>query len=657
MAASARGSPWVETPVLAGACVTAGLSALGALLAALGWWRPLVVWPLALLLCGVAVLVARRLPDDRVVAGSPVPLVAVVIVLTAWMTVTHGEQVLPRRDAGSNLQAAVALGTEGSRRIEIDPADLGGPAALSVPGVTLESPAFYAVGYPESPAVEPQFVVGVASVLSLGWWLGGVSGAELMPPLALGLALLGVGALVARQRGWRWGAVAAGLLGTAYPLGYIGRTTFSESFALLLLVAAALALESGLSERSRGWGVLAGLLLGSSVLVRVDTVREIALLSAVLGAGLVADRGQRPVLGWALASLTLSGALAMAANVLHSPRYLQLIESSLRPAVLIWLGCLVAGPLIGLGVGRLRGSGVPLGTAVAALTAVVLLALASRPWWMVARQAEGGFGSGVVEVLQAAQGLPVDGARTYAESTVTWLSWYAGAPAVLAAGLVLVAAVRRLVTAWLDADGMPSWLPVVLVGAGSSILTLWRPGITPDHPWADRRMIVPLVLVIVLLVLGVSSVRGGGWRRWTARGLLAATVGFSIWGSAPLVVGRVERGSAEAVAQVCSQLAPGDVVIAADDRAANEWPQVVRGMCGVPALALDEPTRRDSAARESALGALRTVVTRGGGRLRVLTTAGAGAPVARVVMHQDAMTLTRPPRGHDRLVVEVWLSS
>ena len=141
-----------------------------------------------------------------------------------------------------------------------------------------------------------------------------------------------------------------------------------------------------------------------------------------------------------------------------------------------------------------------------------------------------------------------------------------------------------------------------------------------------------------------------------ARILVASFVGCALWGVATMIPGRVETGSAGAVQQVCAQLAPGDVVIAADDRAANEWPQVIRGMCGHPALALTEPTRNDPTARSSAMAALREAVARGGHRAVFLSTQGPGEPAVRVVTRQHPNTLTTPPSGTIRLAFEVWLS-
>ena len=55
-----------------------------------------------------------------------------------------------------------------------------------------------------------------------------------------------------------------------------------------------------------------------------------------------------------------------------------------------------------------------------------------------------------------------------------------------------------------------------------------------------------------------------------------------------------------------------------DGRAANEWPQVVRGDCGVAALSLTSAVRQDDARRAAAVGAVAQAVSRHGGRLVLL---------------------------------------
>ena len=128
----------------------------------------------------------------------------------------------------------------------------------------------------------------------------------------------------------------------------------------------------------------------------------------------------------------------------------------------------------------------------------------------------------------------------------------------------------------------------------------------------------------------------------------------------------MERGSLAAVESVCDALAPGDVVLAVDSRAANEWPQVVRGMCGVPALSLTARVRSDDQLRAAAVDRVAAGVEERGGRL-VLLAADSGealtglgvtpSSVAEVMVREDEHVLERAPVRTDSLPIAVWLAT
>lgn len=726
--------------VLAAALWVVGVGAAGALAAGVGGWTPWVAWPVAVVAAVVAGWVASRVPTGPAPAGraeepatagahvgarpdrvAALALLVVCTGFTVWVGATHSEQVLVRRDAASNLQAAVSLARTGERVVEVDAADVGGPGVLALPGVTLASPAFYQTGPPGSPSVQPQFVVGPAVVHAYGWWLGGSGPAValVLPAVAAGLALLGLGVLVARVVGPWWGVVAAGVCGLLFPVVHTPRATYSEPLALLTLAGGLLAL-TGVAGRGavasapvaptpvpatprdggvapghltpaalRYGGAVAGVLVGGTGLVRVDALREAVLLVPALAlAAAVGERWVRP----AAAGLAAALAVAAGAALWLSPRYLGDIGASLVP--LLALGVAVSvGSLVLLWWWR-RGARLPSRLVawppdlLAGGVVAAGLYLASRPLWQAVRQDPTDPGARYVAGMQARQGLPVDGGRTYAEHTVAWLSWYAGPVALVVALAVLALLVRRAVLS-LRAGRLEAWLPALLVVAGSTLLTLLRPGITPDHPWATRRLLLALPLVVVLVVVAAawsarrraasgrggasSGVRGGDGRsRWSGPvvagaliAVLAVPAAVATW---PHRAGGVERGSYAAVLDVCARLSPDDVVLAVDSRAANEWPQVVRGTCGVPALALTAGVRRDPAEAARTVAAVRQAVESGGGAGRLVLLAADGAeslvalgaaPVAvvDVLVREDQHLLERRPDGTDPLPVRVWLDA
>ena len=273
--------------------------------------------------------------------------------------------------------------------------------------------------------------------------------------------------------------------------------------------------------------------------------------------------------------------------------------------------------------------------------------------------------------MQARQGLPVDGGRTYAEQSVAWLSWYVGPVALAVALAVLAVLVRRAVLS-AGSRRVDAWLPALFVAAGSTLLTLARPGITPDHPWADRRLLVALPLVVALVFTAVAWVvrrSAESGRRWVgvavagvAVALLVVPAASATW---PHRAGGVERGSLAAVDSVCRALSPGDVVLAVDSRAANEWPQVVRGMCGVPALSTTSALRNDPEQLAAAVATATREIGSRGGRLVLLAADSAEAlrrlgatpeAVVGTTVREDEHVLERRPSHTDPLPVQVWLA-
>jgi hypothetical protein len=217
-----------------------------------------------------------------------------------------------------------------------------------------------------------------------------------------------------------------------------------------------------------------------------------------------------------------------------------------------------------------------------------------------------------------------------------------------------------------------AWLPALIVASGSTLLTLFRPGITPDHPWADRRLLIALPFVVALVVAGLTLVvarataAGRGWAGVVVAvvvgGLVVAPALVATW---PHRAGGVERGSLAAVQSVCDALAPGDVVLAVDARAANEWPQVVRGMCGVPMLATSSALRADPEQLSTTIAKVSQEVASRGGRLVLLAADSAEAldrlgvtarSVADTTVREDQHVLEQRPSHTDPLPIRVWLA-
>ncbi|KGN36940.1 hypothetical protein [Knoellia subterranea] len=673
------GGRWLQTLVLGTATWIVALSLLAVPLAGLGLWTPWLILPLALGVAAASGWWAHGIPSRSLPVWTTALLIAVSAGAGIWSAATHSEQVLPRRDSASYLQAAISMAGTHERLITVDPAEVGGPDVLDIEGITLDSPAFYEVGDSENPSVQPQFVIGPGAIWSLGVWLGGAAGAMLLPSLTGAIGVLAIGLLTARVGAARWSPLAAAGVGLLFPVLHTMRSTYSEPLAMVTLGAGLLALVIAARQGMRGElgraALLAGVLVGGTAFVRIDGLRETILLVPV--AALALAQGQR----WARPLLIGAGAstaLAFGAALWLSNQYLGTIAASLVP--LVALGLVLALVTAVLLWWQKRGGAVPqrisrlMPQALAGAVVLVGLFLASRPLWQTVRQSPDDPGSRVVAGLQLRQGLTVDGGRTYAEQTVTWLSWWVGVPALVISLVALAWAARAAATRWAEGETLQAWTGPLLICAGSTVATLWRPGITPDHPWAERRLVIVLPFVVVLCVMAAAyAVRHLSRRAPVAVAvaagvaLVAATLVPTALATWPHRGERVELGELAAVEGVCAQLGEGDVVLAVDSRAANEWPQVVRGQCGRAALSTTGALRSDQEALAAAVAATNSAVTQRGGRLLLLAADSPEAleelgvepilPALDTTVLEDARLLERRPDHLVTLPLQVWVGS
>lgn len=651
------------------------VTAVGGILAWVGGWTPWVAWPVAVLAVVGAVVVVRRLPGVPVGRGAAAAMVALCLGFAVYAGVTHSEHVLPRRDAASNLQAAISLARTHERVVPVDVSAIGGPALLEAGDVTLASAAFYQVGPVDDPAVQPQFLMAPAVVYGYGVWAGGPVLAQVLPAVFMAVVLLLVGLLTAAVTSGWWGVAASGLTGLVFPVLNVARGTYSEQLALVTLLGGLLALTLAVG-RDRGeatsgavgadvgrLALVAGVLVGGTGLARVDFVREALLLLPLVAIGAVlGGRWVRPLLTGLGAASAVSAVLAVGLSY----RYLGDIHASLVPLLVITV-VVAAGSWVGV---RLWRSGRRLPSVVvgrgpdvaAGLTVLVGLVLWSRPWWMTVRQDPNDPGARYVAGMQRRQGLPVDGGRTYAEHTVDWLSWYVGWAALIVA-LVALALVLRSALVALREGRLVAWGPVLVVAAGSTVLTLLRPGITPDHPWADRRLLVALPFVVVLCCVAAAWAGrrlAGSGRSWGPRAVaavLVAGIGVpAVLATWPFRGVGVERGSLAAAAEVCAVLEPDDVVLGIDGRASSEWPQTVRGMCGLPYFVATTPVRQDPARLREVVDAAARGAASSGHRLVLLAADGPEAieelgltprSVVDIRFPEEEHALDRPPRRTD----------
>ena len=610
--------------------------------------------------------------------------VAVAAVFAVWQLLENSPQFIVSRDPGAFAQFAYWIADHGSLPIPTSAAAFGG----AHPGLTFASFGFAT----HSGAVVPGLAPGLPIVLAAGMWAHGVSGAVVLSPLIGALAILAVGGLTARLAGPQWAPAGALLLAITVPEIYTSRSAFSDTLAQALLFGGlCLVVDSFSSRRRITLASLGGLALGLTVLAGASFLLLLLPMIVVAGALLAGRRPQAIPLaaGW------LAGVVCgLAADIWLDAPALSTTTPSFRTIGLLAAGLAAvtaAGVTIALvGPARRRARKMLaawplrwLPEAGAVLVAAAGIGLAIRPYL----QKVHGPASPYVAALQRLEGLPVDAGRVYSESSLYWVIWYLGLPALLLGliGLAMVTrtCLRALIT-WRDPTGVArSWvLPASIIGWGL-FAVLWQPGTVPDQPWASRQL-VPVVLpgLIVLAVwvaawlIGRAHARGAGWAAVAlatacfvvAMGVPPAAITFGIALSRPanpatrlalsgLAFRTTGAGEVAAVEQLCGAIPPHSSVVLLDEVAAREFAEVIRGTCGVPTGIVTSTAPGNVAA---VIGG----IVRAGRHPALLATKAAeltpyGASPREIVnlaTQQDEHLLTRPPTSTWPVRYSLWMS-
>ncbi|WP_051751717.1 hypothetical protein [Streptosporangium amethystogenes] len=689
------------------ALVLAGWLLAGLPLLLLGWFRPLAAVPLGLsaaaLLCRYGL---RRLPETIPATAWQVSgVIAVALASGVFNGLFRSEQLIVRRDPATYAQYGIWLARHGSLPVPFQEQAFGGLD----PALHFDSVGFYGFGG----AVVPQFMPGAPMLHAVGAWLGDVAGLLLVPPVLGAAAVLVLAGVVARFVGARWAPLAALVFAVSLPILYTSRTTFSEIPSLILLFGglallydAEARLRSAVSaspspgppggaeaksrsgaagagpaaiRSARTGAALAGLVFGLAVMVRIDGLRDVlpvlvyaGLLIAVRRAG-NRDAGRLgvPLLG----GLAVGAGLGFAAAYLLSRPYLTYLSGSLVPLLAICGAVVVLTVAVAALAPRLaaplrRVARMPrLPEIAGGLVVLVGAAFAARPWLQTVIRppatVEDRLTADFIAGVQRVNGLPIDGSRLYYENSAYWVIWYVGLPAALLATFAAALLTRRLVR------GMaPEWLLPLAVIAWTTVTTLYRPGITPDQPWAARRL-VPVVIpgLILLAVWGLDRVRerarGSGYGPRARSGLgtagavlLLAPVAFVSGGTA---FTPIERGERAAVEALCAALPARASVLVVERVTAARFTQLVRSSCGLPAARVT--LYRTNVPRTSDVTRLAARI-RAAGRVPVLLAAearqvsGYGTPVhiMNLRVRQDERSLVDPPNGTWSLAADVWMT-
>ena len=387
--------------------------------------------------------------------------------------------------------------------------------------------------------IQPQGAKMLPATLSVGGWVAGDTGVLAANVIIGGVGILAVYALARRFLGPYASLAPAGAI--ALTVSHIGlsRAGYSEPLTLVLVIAGVLWAWRGVRERRIGLLLAAGITSGATTFIRIDGASfAVGALAGVVIALALSDAARAWRMRAAFVFITTQ-AVTLGLGYLSlwkwANEYLIRLEHQaialtavyVAAAVIFTIWVATWGPhirgdrvLTALRTALGRRGAIGVGVAVSAL----LVVLASRPLWMIARRgtvkANEIFANGVVEQFQKIAGLPVDGTRTYAESTMTWMSYYLTwvlvALAILGFGVAAYRMVRR--------DG--TW--AVFLGAilAPTLLYLWNPSIIPDQIWAIRRFEPAAMPGFVL-----ASAIGAWWLASRLRTASARKIGRGVAGA------------------------------------------------------------------------------------------------------------------------------
>jgi hypothetical protein len=360
--------------------------------------------------------------------------------------------------------------------------------------------------------VQPQGAKMLPGVLSVGGWVAGVPGV-----LATNIVIGGVGILavylVARRTLGPLAALAPAAL-LALTVAHLGltRSPYSEPLTLVLILASVAWAWRGIEEGRTGALVAAGAASGSTVLCRIDG--GVYALGVLVGLALVCamrgSKGFTPLVAFIVPQVIMVG-IGYWSLWRWSASYIERLGDEARTLGFAYAAVVVAlfmmQAIASMGDVRRLGAFLtskkePLARIAAGATAFALVVLASRPLWMTDRRGTTSttdeFTNSVVAHFQQREGYDVDGTRTYAEHTVTWLSYYLTWP------ILILAALGLAVLAYRSFTSRPATLVFLGAVAVPSIVYALRPAIVPDQLWAIRRF-EPATLPGLAIAAGVGA--------------------------------------------------------------------------------------------------------------------------------------------------------
>jgi Dolichyl-phosphate-mannose-protein mannosyltransferase len=458
-------------------------------------------------------------------------------------------------------------------------------------------------GYPGIFFTAPTLTVQFAHVFPA--WLAqtyAATGYEGMIRLNIVLGVFSLLAIYGLSRRFvKPGIAAVGILFLAFNPAqvWVARQTLSEILTQLLVWCGLLLLTVYLARGRPKWGVWAGILLGTSALVRIDAFLLLPFLLLGHFMWVVARRISRRAAGpswrYVYAGALPLFAVALAYYVLFSQPYLRLEG----------IQVLEIGGLTALAVAILATTRVRLVTGLASSMLADRRVVVGLLGVFVALVAYAFFVRPILPPFAHfdVPGAPYDGQRTYIEDALPNLGRYLTPAVVWAAvlgwSLLFCAAVQRA-KAYL--------LPLLVITVGFASVYAWNQSIWPTHFWAVRRFVPEIIPAMVLFacigmawLLARLSAPG---RRLAVALIIPLLVAWTAYIGTPMYLTAEGTGSLAALTALARSVPAKGPVVGLDgsDSASQYWMPLFLAF-DRPIIPLDTTTEQGRAAATAVLAA------------------------------------------------------
>ncbi|CAA9464082.1 MAG: Uncharacterized MFS-type transporter [uncultured Rubrobacteraceae bacterium] len=553
-----KGDGWTESTLLRISCAIAVATPILVLLALMGWFRAPVLLACFAAATVVAWALARRgsQPVRRPFERWDLALYALVVASFSLYG-NPAEYVLKDRDPGVYAVVAAKLARTGEL-LTRDPL-VGAVSAFHEFADGAKHSGFFIQG---DDLLVPQFFPGPFALLGLGNMVGG-SWAGLYVVPVFGALAVGMAFLLGSELFGRWaGLVGAALLATSYTQVWWSRYPSSEVLTQFFILAGLWLAARFVRGGDATTGLMAGLLFGGAMLVRVDAFLAALAIPALVAYDLLLGRSLSRWAFVCVPPLILGGGALLYLWTVGG-RYLNIIEDLHVPAGSLRLSVYALGASLLLafliwfarrwGRAGIEGLLEARGRSAALIAAAVVSGAALWAYFVMPEP-----WAGLPEYWGGRED-PMAEFHAYDRQVVVRMVWFL-TPAVALLGMAgfLLASYR------LD-RARALFLGAVLA---FGVLYVAAPNVAPDLPWATRRF-VPAVFPGVSLLAGYAAVEAGRalGRAWDARAgaalaavLAAVALGWSAYVAWPVYGVRELAGAAEGIESLEDAVPPSRVI-------------------------------------------------------------------------------------------------